>query len=87
MRAAFLEWALINLILGDTNNHAKNHSLICPNTSADRPQLALFYDIVQTLLDEQVTHQLSFDIGSAQMIDERLKMILFNLPKTWTIGD
>jgi serine/threonine-protein kinase HipA len=66
-RAAFFEGTIVNLLLGNTDNHAKNHSLLY---TADRPTLAPFYDIVPTLIDDQVTHQLSFDIGGAQMTDD-----------------
>ncbi len=66
-RAAFFEGTIVNLLLGNTDNHAKNHSLLY---TAERPTIAPFYDIVPTLIDDQVTHQLSFDIGLAQMTDD-----------------
>lgn len=69
-RSAFLEGTMINLLLGNTDNHAKNHALLYAPDPTGRPQLAPFYDIVPTLIDDQVTHQLSFDIGAAQMADE-----------------
>jgi len=69
-RMAFLEGTAVNLLLGNTDNHAKNHSLLYAGGRPERPQLAPFYDIVPTLIDDQVTHQLSFDIGSARMTDD-----------------
>lgn len=66
-RHAFLEGTLVNLLLGNTDNHAKNHALLYHGS---RPHLAPFYDVVPTILDSNVLHQLSFDIGSAQMTDE-----------------
>jgi serine/threonine-protein kinase HipA len=66
-RQAFLEGTLINLLLGNTDNHAKNHALLYHGA---RPQLAPFYDIVPTILDDTVLHQLSFDIGAATMTDD-----------------
>ena len=66
-RQAFLEGTIANLLLGNTDNHAKNHSLLY---LGKRPQFAPFYDVVPTLLDDTVLHQLSFDIGSALMTDE-----------------
>ncbi|MDP4992892.1 MAG: HipA domain-containing protein, partial [Marivita lacus] len=66
-RQAFLEGALVNLLLGNTDNHAKNHGLLYHGA---RPQLAPFYDIVPVLLDDQVTHQMSFKIGAAEMTDD-----------------
>ncbi|MEV8467622.1 HipA domain-containing protein [Fluviibacterium sp. DFM31] len=68
-RSAFLEGTVVNLLLGNTDNHAKNHSLLYAYDPTGRPQLAPLYDIVPTLIDDQVTHQLSFDIGAAQMAD------------------
>jgi serine/threonine-protein kinase HipA len=66
-RQAFLEITLANLLLGNTDNHAKNHALLYLH---DRPTLAPVYDVVPTLIDNQVTHELSFEIGSANMTDE-----------------
>lgn len=66
-RQAFLEGTLVNLLLGNTDNHAKNHALLYRGR---RPDLAPFYDVVPTILDDSVLHQLSFDIGSARMTDD-----------------
>lgn len=66
-RQAFLEGTLVNLLLGNTDNHAKNHALLY---YGPRPELAPFYDVVPTILDGSVLHQLSFDIGSACMTDD-----------------
>lgn len=66
-RQAFLEISLLNLLLGNTDNHAKNHALLYRGA---RPDLAPIYDVAPALIDEQVTHQLAFDIGEAQMTDE-----------------
>lgn len=66
-RRAFLEATILNLLLGNTDNHAKNHSLLYVEYE---PCLAPLYDIVPTITDAQVTHQLSFDIGKAQMTDD-----------------
>lgn len=66
-RQALLEGSLVNLLLGNTDNHAKNHGLIYHGA---RPEFAPFYDIVPVVLDDSVTHQLSFDIGAAQMSDD-----------------
>ncbi|SDG25616.1 type II toxin-antitoxin system HipA family toxin [Rhodobacter capsulatus] len=66
-RQAFLEVTLVNLLLGNTDNHAKNHALLYTGA---RPELAPVYDVAPVLIDREVTHQLAFDIGSAQMTDE-----------------
>lgn len=65
-RQAFLEVTLVNLVLGNTDNHAKNHALI---HDGPRPTLAPIYDVLPVLIDDQVTHQLAFDIGRARMTD------------------
>ena len=66
-RMAFLDVTLANLLLGNTDNHAKNHALLYTGA---RPTLAPAYDIFPTLIDAEVTHQMSFDIGTAIMTDE-----------------
>lgn len=66
-RQAFLEVTLVNLVLGNTDNHAKNHALLY---NGARPVFAPVYDVAPVLIDDQVIHQLSFDIGQAQMTDE-----------------
>ena len=66
-RMAFLDVTLANLLLGNTDNHAKNHALLY---TGPRPQLAPAYDVFPTLIDPDVLHQLSFDIGSAKMTDD-----------------
>lgn len=65
-RQAFLEMTLVNLALGNTDNHAKNHALLY---DGPRPTLAPIYDVLPVLIDDQVTHQLAFDVGSAKMTD------------------
>jgi serine/threonine-protein kinase HipA len=66
-RMAFLDVTLSNLLVGNTDNHAKNHALIY---NGARPTPAPAYDVFPTLIDAGVTHQLSFDIGTAVMTDE-----------------
>lgn len=70
-RQAFLEITLANLLLGNTDNHAKNHALLY---RGPRPDLAPVYDVAPVLVDDQVLHQLSFDIGAAIMTDEVTSM-------------
>ena len=66
-RQAFLEITLANLLLGNTDNHAKNHALLY---RGPRPDLAPVYDVAPVLVDDQVLHQLAFNIGGATMTDE-----------------
>ena len=58
---------MANLLLGNTDNHAKNHALLY---TGPRPKLAPAYDIFPTMIDAEVTHQLAFDIGAAKMTDD-----------------
>ncbi|RED10669.1 HipA domain-containing protein [Pontivivens insulae] len=65
-RLAFFEVTLINMLLGNSDNHAKNHALLY---SGPRPEFAPIYDVDPVLLDD-VNHEMSFRIGSARMADE-----------------
>ena len=65
-RQAFLEITLVNLLLGNSDNHAKNHALL---HIGSKPELAPAYDIDPILLDD-VTHEMSFRIGDARVADE-----------------
>lgn len=66
-RQAFFEITLTNMVLGNSDNHAKNHALLY---AAARPDLAPAYDIGPVLLDAGVTHEMSFRIGKARMADD-----------------
>ncbi len=66
-RIAFFEVTLANMLLGNSDNHAKNHALLY---TGYRPVLAPAYDIDPVLLDNSVTHEMSFRIGRARMVDD-----------------
>ncbi len=66
-RQAFFEITLANMILGNSDNHAKNHALLYTFT---KPDLAPAYDVDPVLLDTGVTHEMSFRIGRARMADD-----------------
>lgn len=61
-RQYFLQMTVLNLALGNTDNHAKNHALIYRGKI---PELAPLYDVVPILLDRKVTHEFSFRLGNA----------------------
>lgn len=65
-RIAFFEITIGNILLGNSDNHAKNHALLY---TSRRPILAPAYDIDPVLLDN-VTHEMSFHIGAARMADD-----------------
>ncbi|MDO8984371.1 HipA domain-containing protein [Cypionkella sp.] len=65
-RNAFRAMTLLNLALGNTDNHAKNHALLYRNGT---PRLAPLYDVVPVLVDPRVTHDFAFSLGRAGNID------------------
>jgi len=66
-RQAFLEATLFNLLIGNADNHAKNHGLLYASGSA--PALAPLYDLLPSRLNPEFNDQLSFDIGKADHPD------------------
>lgn len=66
-RIAFFEITLANMLLGNSDNHAKNHALLY---AGQKPILAPAYDIDPVMLDYNVTHEMSFRIGKARMADD-----------------
>ena len=73
-RLRFLEAALLNMALGNTDNHAKNHALLY---KGGMPEFAPLYDIVPVLLDRTVSHEFSILIGNAETYDDLEKMDLY----------
>ncbi len=63
----FIKATFVNLALGNVDNHGKNHALLYRKPGY--PTLAPFYDIVPTRLDKRYADQFSFNIGSAERID------------------
>ena len=68
-RQHFILLSIFNLVVGNTDNHAKNHSILYRNLD-EKPVLAPAYDIVPVLLDNSVTHEFSFNIGNAREIED-----------------
>lgn len=73
-RLAFLRATLLNLALGNTDNHAKNHALLYRGSL---PDLAPLYDIVPVLIDPAVTHDFSFRFGGAERMADVVEDDLF----------
>jgi serine/threonine-protein kinase HipA len=65
-RQAFFEITFANMLLGNSDNHGKNHALLY---SGDKPDLAPAYDVDPVLLDD-VRHVMAFRIGTATMADD-----------------
>jgi len=66
-RALFLRMTLFNLLVGNNDNHAKNHGLL--HFPGRAPQLAPFYDLVPVLTSAGFRDDLSFKIGTATAAD------------------
>lgn len=66
-RLDFFRATILNIALGNTDNHAKNHALLHEGRS---PVPSPLYDVVPVLLDPRVTHDFSFCFGEARRMDE-----------------
>lgn len=76
-QATFLDITLFNLMIGNTDNHAKNHALLyAPN---GQPQLAPLYDMVPIPLGGGYTDEFAFNIGTAKRATEltRADLVMF----------
>lgn len=67
-RADFIHATIFDLLIGNTDAHAKNHALLYDGFR--RPRLAPRYDLVPTRLDSNVTEELPFKIGNATRLEE-----------------
>jgi len=63
-RREFLTTTFFNIVVGNNDNHAKNHALLYDKGAA--PRLAPLYDILPIQLDYAVTQDFSFRIGNAE---------------------
>ncbi len=66
-RSAFLSATLFNLLIGNVDNHAKNHALLYRRGRA--PVLAPLYDLLPSRMNPDFNDQLSFNIGAANHPD------------------
>jgi serine/threonine-protein kinase HipA len=60
----FLVATIFNLVIGNRDNHAKNHALLYDKGPV--PRLAPLYDLLPTRLDNTLTEDFSFKIGNAE---------------------
>jgi len=63
----FIDQTLFNLLVGNTDNHAKNASVLY---AMRETELAPLYDVVPVFMDRTVIHQFSFAIGEAQYAED-----------------
>jgi len=64
----FLLATLLNLALGNNDNHAKNHALLYLDSAT--PIFAPLYDVLPVRLNDRYTDRFSFDIGNAQRFED-----------------
>ena len=64
----FLKFTLFDLLIGNVDAHAKNHAVIY-YSGRIAPRLAPRYDLLPTRMEQNITEQLSYDIGAAQYIE------------------
>ncbi|MBW8881095.1 MAG: HipA domain-containing protein [Asticcacaulis sp.] len=67
-KARFLLATMVNLALGNNDNHAKNHALLYVDGPV--PVFAPLYDILPVRINDRYTDRLSFDIGNAKCFED-----------------
>ena len=65
-RRFLLKLTLFDVLIGNVDGHAKNHALLY--SRGTRPDVAPRYDVIPTRLDENLTDELSYTIGSAKTL-------------------
>ena len=80
----FLAAAFFNMMVGNTDNHAKNHALLYDRGAV--PRLAPLYDILPIRLDGSVSHQFSFNVGSSENFDALTRTDVEAFMATFGIG-
>ena len=63
----FLQHTLFNLLVGNSDNHGKNGSVIHQGGGTS---LAPLYDVVPVFMDRAVTHRLAFRHGAAEFAED-----------------
>jgi serine/threonine-protein kinase HipA len=66
----FIDLTLFNLVIGNVDNHAKNHALL---SLSGRMVFAPAYDLLPTRLNQGLTDEFSFRIGSATRLADITK--------------
>jgi serine/threonine-protein kinase HipA len=67
-KRTFLLATIINLALGNNDNHAKNHALLYMGSAV--PQIAPLYDVLPVRLNDRYTDRLAFNIGRAERFED-----------------
>ncbi len=79
----FLEHCLFNLLVGNSDNHGKNGSVLHQGGGT---ALAPLYDVVPVFMDAKVTHQLAFRHGKAEFAEDVTRENLYLLLKDLGFG-
>ncbi|MER2510158.1 MAG: HipA domain-containing protein [Amaricoccus sp.] len=66
-QTGFLRQTLFNLAVGNTDNHAKNATLL---HAGAHPVLAPLYDVTPVTMDARYTHELAFRLGGAAFAED-----------------
>ncbi len=66
---AFWKMCIYNYFIGNTDNHIKNYSLVY-SKDLSSVKMAPFYDVMSTLIYENVTRKMAFRINQKPNIDE-----------------
>ena len=64
----FIRATLFDLLVGNADAHAKNHALVYMDNKRSRPSLR--YDILPTRLDDTISAELPFYIGTAKQFED-----------------
>lgn len=76
---AMIDQTLFNLLVGNTDNHAKNTTIL--RGLSGRFEVAPLYDVVPVFMDTNVTHKLAHKIGSADYVDDVTSVGLLEMMK------
>ena len=63
----FLRQTLFNLAVGNTDNHAKNTTILYRQPAGE---LAPLYDVIPAIMDARVTHELALTLGGARFAED-----------------
>jgi serine/threonine-protein kinase HipA len=66
-RLRFFEQTLFNLAVGNTDNHAKNGTILYEGPAGE---LSPLYDVVPVFMERRFTHQFSFLLGGAAFLED-----------------
>jgi serine/threonine-protein kinase HipA len=81
----FMIATLFNIMIGNNDNHAKNHALLYDQ--GKRPRFAPLYDLVPTVLDPKYDDHFAFKIGNAARRDDLDKASLMDFAATMGLSE